>query len=113
MHDSVGTESAIQKRKEQRQSLRYLRLTKTNLQPRVHTESELKGLGYITEIPPGDGGTKPAEDGSVKSCDRCGKEFVVERNTGTMAQECTFHWGRPYVTRINGLTILIPFFYYA
>lgn len=58
--------------------------------------------GYIVDIPEGDGGSSPSEEGKVKECERCRNQFIVKKLSE--ASECTFHWGKPYTMRLNGLS---------
>lgn len=77
-----------------------LRLTRAHLEPYVLAVQELKDWGYIVDVPPGPGGDRPSEEGAVKKCDRCGQQFKVKRREE--ADECVFHYGRPYTVKANG-----------
>lgn len=44
----------------------------------VHSKETLAKFGYDVEVPAGVGGDQPTEEGNVKKCDRCGKEYVVK-----------------------------------
>ena len=90
----------IQKRKEESEKLRSLKVSGKHLTPLVMTIETMKTLEYITEIPEGPGGTNPSEEGKVKQCERCSKQFIVRRKGE--AEECVFHWGRLYTKKVNG-----------
>lgn len=65
------------------------------------TEEQMKVYDYITEIPEGVGGDSPNQVGNLINCERCGNPFqVAEVPT---ENECTYHWGRPYTTKANGM----------
>lgn len=51
-------------------------------------------------MPEGAGGTRPAELGGVKTCERCKQPFMVKRREE--AEECTYHWGRAFTTKAGG-----------
>ncbi|KAG8230773.1 hypothetical protein J437_LFUL010657 [Ladona fulva] len=39
-------------------------------------------------------------------CDRCGKEYMVnERGLSRTDEQCVYHWGRPYKTRVMNMTL--------
>jgi RNA exonuclease 1 len=99
-HPSVGTESQIQARQESKAKLESLRLTQDHLEPLVMSLDEMQSLGYVTEIPSGSGGEKPSEEDGVMKCDRCAVMFQVKGKD--KAEQCEYHWGRPYSTKING-----------
>lgn len=64
------------------------------------TTDTMQQWGYITEIPDGEGGSRPHAVGQITKCDRCGQPYMV---SNTPAQdECTYHWGRPFSKTING-----------
>ena len=60
----------------------------------------MKRWEYVTEIPEGDGGSKPSEEGKVKTCERCSKPFVVKRKEE--ADDCIYHWGRARINKVGG-----------
>ncbi|KAI0719584.1 Rexo1 protein [Cerioporus squamosus] len=92
-HASVGTEAEVHAREEMQKKMQSLKLTASQLEPYVLTLDELKQWGYIVEIPPGPGGDKPHEEGSIKTCERCTEKFMVKRRDE--ADHCRFHWGKP------------------
>lgn len=100
-HPSVGTEADIAKREEERKKLESLRLSVSHLEPHVLTLSEMETWGYITEIPPGEGGERPSEEGAVQNCERCHEPFQVKRKDE--ADTCVFHWGRRFSNKQNGV----------
>lgn len=61
---------------------------------------QLGTWGFMTDIPPGPGGDQPSLEGKVATCERCGQPFQVKRMKE--ADECVYHWGKPYSTKING-----------
>lgn len=100
MHPSVGTEAEIAAREETRKKMEALRLSRAHLEPYVLALQELKDWGYIVEIPSGPGGDRPSDEGSIKKCDRCSQQFKVKRREE--ADECIYHYGKPFTTRANG-----------
>ncbi|KLO08284.1 hypothetical protein SCHPADRAFT_944602 [Schizopora paradoxa] len=99
-HDSVGTEGMRQKRRDEYDRLRALTLTRKHLEQHILSLEEMKLWGYIVEIPEGPGGDRPSDEGKTRDCERCGKVFEVKRKED--AEECVFHWGRPFTSRTNG-----------
>ena len=99
-HPSVGTEADLAAQAESRKSLDSLRLTRTLLEPYVHLTTELLQWGYFMEIPDGPGGHEPSLEGKIAKCERCGQSFKVKRKED--ADECIYHWGKPYSATING-----------
>ncbi|TFK91509.1 Rexo1 protein [Polyporus arcularius HHB13444] len=99
-HPSVGTDAEILAREEMQKKMQSLKLTASQLEPYVLTLDELKQWGYITEIPPGPGGDRPHEEGSIKTCERCTEKFVVKRREE--ADQCRYHWGKPFSSKMNG-----------
>lgn len=97
---SVGTEEDISTRMEAQKQLEYLRLTRDTVQQLIHPLEELQKWGYFIDIPPGDGGTQPAALGKIVRCDRCPQYYLVK--CLDEAEQCIYHWGRPYLTRIGG-----------
>ena len=99
-HPSVGTNAEITKREEDKKKLESLRLTTTHLEPYIMTLEQMETWGYIVQIPEGEGGSRPSEEGYVQTCERCAEPFMVKRKEE--ADECVFHWGRKFATRQNG-----------
>ncbi|GBE79712.1 ribonuclease H-like protein [Sparassis latifolia] len=99
-HPSVGTECDVTKREEARKKMEALRLTASQLEPYVLSVDEMRRWGYIVDIPPGSGGERSSEEGSIKTCERCRQQFKVKR--AEEADECVFHWGKPYSSKVNG-----------
>ena len=99
-HASVGTEEEVIAREEMRKKMTALRLTAAQLEPYVLSVDEMKTWGYIVEIPAGPGGDKPHEEGSVMTCERCNQKFLVKRRE--QADQCRYHWGKPYSSKVNG-----------
>jgi RNA exonuclease 1 len=99
-HTSVGTESELLARAESRKTLDSLRLTYEILEPYVLSISDLVTWGYFVQIPEGTGGDNPSQEGKVAKCERCTQPFLVKRQEE--ADECIYHWGKPYTTKING-----------
>lgn len=104
-HLSVGTEGDIAKREEELKKLQSLKLTPQHLEPYLLSIEDMLQWGYVVEIPPGEGGERPSEEGSITTCDRCKEPFMVKRKEE--ADECVFHWGKPFTSKANGSS---PFF---
>lgn len=99
-HPSVGTDQDIAARTEARNKLDALRLTRSILTHLLMTTDTMQQWNYITEIPSGEGGSKPHAVSQVAKCERCGQPYMV---TNTPAHdECTYHWGKPFSKTING-----------
>jgi len=77
-----------------------LRLTRAHLEALILTRADMEKWGYVVEIPDGAGGDKLHEEGGVRKCERCSQPFQVKRMSE--AEECLYHWGRPYSRTING-----------
>ncbi|KAI0638158.1 ribonuclease H-like protein [Trametes polyzona] len=99
-HASVGTDSEVLAREEMRKKVAALRLTAAQLEPYVLSLDDMKKWGYVVDVPPGPGGDKPHEEGNVMTCERCNQKFQVKRRE--LADECRFHWGKPFSSRVNG-----------
>ena len=83
-----------------RKKMVSLKLDGAKLEPYVLSVDEMKKWGYIIEVPPGPGGDKPHEEGSIMTCERCSQKFVVKRKEE--ADQCVFHWGKPFSSKVNG-----------
>ncbi|KAI0750713.1 Rexo1 protein [Daedaleopsis nitida] len=99
-HPSVGTEGEILARQEMRKKVESLKLTVSDLEPHVLSMEQMRTWGYIVEVPPGPGGDKPHEEGSIMTCERCTQKFVVKRRD--QADQCRFHWGKAFSSKVNG-----------
>ncbi|KAF9534224.1 ribonuclease H-like domain-containing protein [Crepidotus variabilis] len=97
---SVGTEDEIASRAEAQKQIECLRLTQDNLRHLIHTVDELQKWGYFIDVPPEEGGTQPSAEGKIVRCDRCPQYYLAKRLEE--ADQCIYHWGRPYMTRIGG-----------
>ena len=104
-HVSVGTERTIKHRKEQLQLLHNLKLNRETMLPYVLSDEMLRKWDYLLSVPDGLGGSQPSEEGKTKICERCRKQFIVKRKEE--AEECIFHWGRTYSSRVNGKLFLL------
>ena len=100
-HPSVGSEGEVLAREEMRKKMQSLKLSASQLEPYVLTMDEIKQWGYIVEVPPGPGGDRPHEEGSIKTCERCTEKFMVKRLEE--ADHCRYHWGKPFSSRVNGM----------
>ena len=96
----MGTEADIATRAEEKAKMESLKLSADHLEPYVLTVDDMRIWGYVVEIPEGVGGDRPSEEGSLKKCERCGEPFMVKRREE--ADECVFHWGRPFLNKANG-----------
>lgn len=99
-HDSIGTESTLQKRRETREKLKALTVSSKQLEPHLMSAETMKRWGFMTELPDGPGGSNPSEEGKVKTCERCNKPFVVKRKEE--ADVCMYHWGRARMNKVGG-----------
>jgi hypothetical protein len=99
-HASVGTEDDLAARAESRKSLDSLRLTRAHLEPFILSMADMQKWGYFVDIPDGPGGELPHLEGKIAKCERCTQPFQVKRKED--ADECIYHWGKPYTTTING-----------
>ena len=99
-HPSVGTEAEVIARAEAQNSLKSLHLSRKLLEPLVHSVDQLKTWGYFLDLPSGPGGDQPSLEESIAKCDRCAQYFLVKRVEA--AENCIYHWGKPYSTRVNG-----------
>jgi RNA exonuclease 1 len=99
-HTSVGTEGDLKAREESRAALDSLRLTREHLASLILKKSQMQDWGYVVDIPEGPGGDKPSEEGGIRNCERCSKPFIVKRMEE--AEECLYHWGRPFTKSLNG-----------
>ncbi|KAI5124909.1 hypothetical protein M0805_007337 [Coniferiporia weirii] len=97
---AVGTEETLQKRRDEHDKLRALQLSSKHLSPLIMSMDALQQWGFMTAVPDGEGGVNPSDEGKIKQCERCSGQFVVRRREE--ADECTFHWGRAQMTRMNG-----------
>ena len=99
-HPSIGTEEQVAKREEERKKLESLKIMPSNLEPYILSLEQMQTWGYVVEVPPGPGGERPSEEGAVMKCERCNQPFKVKRMLE--ADECVFHWGRPFSSKTNG-----------
>lgn len=105
-HTSVGTEDDILARAAAQKLLESLRISRLAIEPFVHSIAELEKWGYIVNPPPGPGGDQPSLEGKVSKCERCAQPFQVKRMEE--ADQCVYHWGKPYTTRVNGNLQVFP-----
>lgn len=96
----MGTDDDVQNRANSQKHSNSLRLTRTHLEPMVLSLEEMRKWGYVVDIPNGPGGEKPSEEGDVAKCERCAQPFKVKR--AEEAEECLYHWGKPYMKSVNG-----------
>ncbi|KAH9951613.1 Rexo1 protein [Amylocystis lapponica] len=99
-HPSVGTDADVAARAEAQKKMDALRLTAVHIENHVLSVDEMERWGYIVDTPAGEGGSRPSEAGSIKTCERCGQPFKVKRREE--ADECVFHWGRPFTSKADG-----------
>lgn len=78
-----------------------LRLSRETLERVIHPIEELEKWGYIVDVPSGHGGIQPSAQGKIVKCDRCPQYYLVKPLAE--ADQCIYHWGRPYGTRIGGI----------
>lgn len=99
-HPSVGTEGELAARVEAQKALQSVQITRAKMEPFVLSLDDLKKWGYLTELPDGPGGDVPSLEGKVAKCERCSHPFMVKRMEE--ADECIYHWGKPYTATVNG-----------
>lgn len=99
-HPSVGTEGELAARAEAEKSLQAVRITRAIMEPFMLSLEDLQKWGYLVEIPDGPGGHEPSLEGKIAKCERCAQPFMVKRMEE--ADECIYHWGKPYTTTVNG-----------
>lgn len=97
--ESVGTESACQARANAR---KLARVEARHLEGVLLTREQMITWGYVVDIPEGPGGDKPSAEGCDMICERCLQRFVVTPIGQGKDEACSFHWGRPYTTTLNG-----------
>lgn len=103
----MGTEGDLAKRAEERKKLNALRLTAEQLESYVISLDQMRKWGYIVDIPTSEGGSRPSEEGSVKTCERCSSAFKVKRREEASMAECVYHWGKPFSTKASGKSIYV------
>lgn len=103
-HASVGTVAELAERIAKLASLSEFDLRSSHLETLLLSKEDMTMWDFVTEIPPGEGGNHPAHDGELAKCDRCGVDFEVQPNPPS--EQCTFHWGRLYPTKVNGRPVI-------
>ncbi|GAA5891701.1 hypothetical protein JCM6882_006172 [Rhodosporidiobolus microsporus] len=79
------------------------RLTRERVGRWVHDRETLGRFGYPVEVPEGEGGDRVTEEGNVRECDRCKKEYVVKGALGEdELHACSYHFGRMVTEKIAG-----------
>lgn len=63
---------------------------------------QMRKWGHIVDIPSSEGGSRPSEEGSVKTCDRCSTAFKVKQREEASMDECVYHWGKAFSAKANG-----------
>ncbi|KAF9008987.1 hypothetical protein BDQ17DRAFT_1349315 [Cyathus striatus] len=99
-HPSVGTDGEIATREEEAKSIQALHLTCEHLESLMIPLNDFEKWGYFANIPDGPGGDQPSLEGKITKCERCAQPFMVKRMEE--ADECIFHWGKPYSVKVNG-----------
>ena len=100
-HESVGTEGTIKKLREAYDKLRSLSITARKLDPLVMSVEVMEQWGFMVKLPDGPGGSRPHDEGKIRKCERCAKQYVVKGKDE--ADFCTYHWGRALMSRFNGM----------
>ncbi|KZO93710.1 hypothetical protein CALVIDRAFT_566193 [Calocera viscosa TUFC12733] len=100
-HPSVGTDSQVSAKQREQQSITALVVTASDLEAAVLTKEDLVKWEYIVKAPDGQGGERIADEGLVRTCERCRTEFVV-KGEGFDTTECRFHWARPRMQKVPG-----------
>ena len=101
-HESVGTEGTIKKLREAYDKLRSLSITARKLDPLVMSVEVMEQWGFMVKLPDGPGGSRPHDEGKIRKCERCAKQYVVKGKDE--ADFCTYHWGRALMSRFNGMS---------
>lgn len=70
------------------------KLTKERIKKYVSTKEVLIKYDYVVDLPVGEGGDQETEEGNVRQCGRCGKEWLVK---GTL-DEVSFFLRYPILT---------------
>ncbi|BGP40379.1 RNA exonuclease 3 [Rhodotorula kratochvilovae] len=79
------------------------RLTRKRVAKFVHAKEKLKQFDYVVDMPAGQGGDRPTEEGNMRTCDRCKNEFTVRGELSEDGrQACHFHFGRMVTEKIGG-----------
>lgn len=64
------------------------RLTLERVERYLPSRETLDKYGYMTEVPPGEGGVRETEEGAVRKCDRCGTEYLVRSELTKVSLVC-------------------------
>jgi RNA exonuclease 1 len=99
-HPSVGTTGQVAKREIERNSIRNLVLSRDMLIPLLLSDKQMSDLGYVLDLPPGEGGDLRSHEGMETICDRCSQIFTVKVDPD--APDCTYHWGKIYSIKVPG-----------
>lgn len=100
LHPSVGTTGQFAMREADKDTIRNLKLSRDTLSPLLLSPDLMINLGYALKIPQGAGGDEPTLEGLLANCDRCGNEFTVKGDAGSL--DCCFHWGKLYSIKVPG-----------
>ncbi|GAA6062967.1 hypothetical protein JCM10212_005726 [Sporobolomyces blumeae] len=101
-HDA-GTIEQDAERQAQRARDEEGRLTRARTEGFVHDRATLERFGYMLDVPEGPGGDQITEQGKVRNCDRCKKEFVVQAELSPADKEaCAYHFGKMITEKIAG-----------
>lgn len=80
------------------------RLTKEKIKKYISTKEILIKYDYVVELPDGDGGDLETEEGYVRKCDRCGKDWMVKGILDEFDKTaCSFHYGRMITEKLGGI----------
>lgn len=99
-HHSVGTIAELSERTEKLSSLSEFKLLASHLESLILSRDDMVMWEYVVDAPPGLGGDRPSEVGNAVKCERCNSQFIV--SSTPRPDECTYHWGRAYGTKVNG-----------
>lgn len=99
-HPSVGTIGELAERTAKASSLSNFKLLPAQLEPLLLTKEDMVMWDYVVEVPLGPGGDRPNENGNAMKCDRCNSQYIVAKDPAL--DECVYHWGRAYGTKVNG-----------
>lgn len=109
-HPSVGTTSELAERTAKLSSLSGFKLLPSHLEPLLLSRDDMIMWDYMVDVPSGIGGDRPNETGNVMKCERCNSQYAV--TSSPTKDECVYHWGRAYGTKMNGKYFSRSFFFY-
>ncbi|GAA6001456.1 hypothetical protein JCM10207_006675 [Rhodosporidiobolus poonsookiae] len=102
--EDAGTLEDDDKRAAQRADEEKGRLTRARVESFCHEREKLRQFDYVLEVPEGAGADRPSEEGALRTCDRCKKEFTVQADLGPDdLHACSYHFGRVVTEKVAGV----------